>query len=63
MRAGASLDQLTGAPMPVPEFLALATRVTAELAALHARGAIGLRETIELWGRVVGQNDRTSILG
>jgi predicted ATPase/signal transduction histidine kinase len=40
VRASASLDQLTGAPMPVPEFLALAIRVTGELAALHARGVI-----------------------
>ncbi|HEX8115479.1 MAG TPA: hypothetical protein VF516_47455, partial [Kofleriaceae bacterium] len=40
MRASASLDQLIGAPMPVPEFLPLAIRVVGELAALHARGAI-----------------------
>jgi predicted ATPase/signal transduction histidine kinase len=40
VRATASLDQLTGAPMPVHEFLPLATRVAGELAALHARGAI-----------------------
>ncbi len=40
MRASASLDQRTGAPMSVPEFLPLAIRVVGELAALHARGAI-----------------------
>ncbi|HET7505880.1 MAG TPA: AAA family ATPase [Kofleriaceae bacterium] len=40
MRASASLDQLTGAPMPVHEFLELAIRVTGEVAELHARGAI-----------------------
>ena len=40
VRASASLDQLTGAPMPVQEFLQLAIRVASELAALHARGGI-----------------------
>ncbi|HEX7840106.1 MAG TPA: hypothetical protein VF469_21665, partial [Kofleriaceae bacterium] len=40
MRASASLDQWTGAPMPVQDFLPLAVRVVGELAALHARGAI-----------------------
>jgi predicted ATPase/signal transduction histidine kinase len=39
-RARASLDQLTGAPMPVQDFLPLAIRLASELAALHARGAI-----------------------
>jgi predicted ATPase/signal transduction histidine kinase len=39
-RARASLDQLTGAAMPVDEFLPLAIRVVRTLAALHARGAI-----------------------
>ncbi|HEX7839612.1 MAG TPA: AAA family ATPase [Kofleriaceae bacterium] len=40
MRASASLDLLTGAPMPVQDFLPLAVHVVGELAALHARGAI-----------------------
>src|SRR5262245_57085052 len=40
MRASASLDQWTGARMPVQQFLPLAIRVASELAALHARGAI-----------------------
>jgi predicted ATPase/signal transduction histidine kinase len=40
VRVSASLAQLTGAPMPVQEFLPLAIRVVGELAALHARGAI-----------------------
>jgi predicted ATPase/signal transduction histidine kinase len=40
VRAGAALDQWTGAPMRVQDFLPLAIRVTSELAALHARGAI-----------------------
>ena len=40
MRASASLEQLTGAPMPVEAFLPLAVRVAGELAALHGRGAI-----------------------
>src|SRR4051794_2000782 len=39
-RSSASLEQLTGAPMPVADFLALAVHVTGELAALHARGVI-----------------------
>src|SRR5689334_22020361 len=42
LRATATLDQITGAPMPVREFLTLAVRVADELAALHARGAIHL---------------------
>ncbi|HEX8111092.1 MAG TPA: AAA family ATPase, partial [Kofleriaceae bacterium] len=40
VRASASLEQLTGAPMQVQDFLSLAIRVTSELAALHARGLI-----------------------
>ena len=40
MHASASLDQWTGARMPVQQFLPLAIRVASELAALHARGAI-----------------------
>ncbi|HEU4731644.1 MAG TPA: AAA family ATPase, partial [Kofleriaceae bacterium] len=40
LRANTSLDQLTGTPMPVDEFLALAVRAASELAALHARGII-----------------------
>jgi predicted ATPase/signal transduction histidine kinase len=41
-RASAALDHITGAPMPVREFLSLAIRTADELAALHARGAIHL---------------------
>src|SRR5262249_14223503 len=40
VRTSASLDQLTGAPMPVQDFLVLALRLVDQLAALHARGAI-----------------------
>src|SRR5882672_4894203 len=39
VRTSASLQQLIGAPMPVPDFLALAVRAAGELAALHGRGA------------------------
>src|SRR3954470_7011408 len=39
MRTSASLEQRIGAPMRVPEFLALAVRAAGELAALHGRGA------------------------
>jgi predicted ATPase/signal transduction histidine kinase len=39
VRTSVSLEQLIGAPMPVPEFLALAVRAAGELAALHGRGA------------------------
>src|SRR5512140_1829826 len=40
MRASASLEQLIGVPMAVPEFLALAVRVADGLAALHRQGSI-----------------------
>ncbi|HEX8109215.1 MAG TPA: AAA family ATPase, partial [Kofleriaceae bacterium] len=40
VRASASLDQWSGARMPVQQFLPLAVRAAGELAALHARGAI-----------------------
>jgi predicted ATPase/signal transduction histidine kinase len=40
VRASASLEQLTGAPMPVQGFLPLAVRAAGELAALHGRGTI-----------------------
>ena len=40
MLASDSLDQWTGAAMPVHQFLPLAIRAVSELAALHARGAI-----------------------
>jgi predicted ATPase/signal transduction histidine kinase len=40
VRTSASLEQLTGAPMPVQGFLPLAVRVAGELATLHGRGAI-----------------------
>ena len=40
VRAGASLEQRVGAPMPVAEFLPLAIRLAGEVAELHGRGAI-----------------------
>ncbi len=40
MHVSASLEQLTGVPMPVQDFLPLAVLVAGELAALHGRGTI-----------------------
>jgi len=40
VRAGASLEQRIGAPLPIEELLPLAIRLAGELAELHGRGAI-----------------------
>ncbi len=40
MRAGASLEQRVGAPIPIEELLPLAIQLAGELAELHGRGAI-----------------------
>ncbi|HEX3482692.1 MAG TPA: AAA family ATPase, partial [Kofleriaceae bacterium] len=57
VRASASLDPWTAAPMPVEEFLPLAIRLASELAVVHARGAIhhGIRPSSILRDAATGE--------